>query len=36
MKEFISIHISNVYELAFIVIWLTYGVAFGLITGLSV
>ena len=29
MKEFISFYISNIYELVFIVLWLTYGLAFG-------
>lgn len=29
MKEFISIYISNIYELSFIVLWLVYGLAFG-------
>ena len=29
MKEFISIYISNIYELSFIVLWLAYGLAFG-------
>ena len=29
MKEFISIYISNIYELSFVVLWLVYGLAFG-------
>ncbi|UNY40468.1 hypothetical protein KLEP7_gp63 [Pseudaeromonas phage vB_PpeM_ KLEP7] len=29
MKEFISLYISNIYELSFVVLWLTYGLAFG-------
>ena len=29
MKEFISFYISNIYELVFIVLWSTYGLAFG-------